>query len=92
MKKKIEKAMQLYGPIKLANVLFRKGILNPVHNYILRTLKHVSVSYQSSVLFEMLQVEFEYLNTYQDFKKFVENDTSLKHLHTKMGYVGKYHI
>ena len=85
----MEQAFQLYGPTKLAGILFRKKILNPVHYYIMATLKEASETYQSLVLYEMLTIDFENTLKYQTFQNFVKNDTSLEHISSMLTDIGK---
>ena len=89
VKKPMEQAFQLYGPSKLAGILFRKEILNPVHYYIMGTLKDVSESYQSSVLYEMLTLDIEITSKYQKFRDLVKKDTSLEHISSIITDIGK---
>ena len=85
----MEQAFQLYGPIKLAGILFRKKILHPVHYHIIGTLKEASESYQSSVLYEILTIDFVNTMKYQAFQKFVKKDTSLQHISSILTDIGK---
>ena len=81
--------MEAYGPGKLASNLTNNGILCPNHYYILRTLKKVSVSYQSSVLFELLKEDLEYLPKYEKFKQLLRSDKSLMHIYSEVSDIGK---
>ena len=79
----------LYGPSKLAGILFRNKILHPVHYYIMGTLKESSESYKSSVLYEMLTIDFKTTMKYQTFQNLVKNDTSLQHISSMLTDIGK---
>ena len=79
----------MYGPIELGDILFFKKILNPIHHSILKTLKKVPKSYQSSVLYKMLIIEFEIASKYLKFKEFVQSMSSLKLISTIISDVGK---
>ena len=81
--------MKLYGPMKLAYILFQNRILSPIHSYILRKYKQASISYQSSVLYDLLQTDFEDIDRYMKFKYFMKKEQSLRHLHSKIWYIGK---
>ena len=73
----------------MADILLKKEILNPVHYYIIGTLKDVSISYQSSVLYKMVNVEFENSMKYQKFKAFVKTESSLKLISSLLTDLGK---
>ena len=85
----MEQVFRIHGPMKIADVLFRKKILNPMHYYIIGTLKEVSLSYLSNVLCKMLNLEFESSSKYQKFKTFVKAESSLNILSSLMTNVGK---
>jgi len=76
--------MQEYGPLKLANILWRKGILSPFHSYLIKTLEQVSTSYQSSKLFEFLNVDFINLSKYNKFKEYVKHELHLMRVYLFM--------
>ena len=75
----MELVFEKYGPIKLADILYRKEILNPLHYDIIVSLKKVSLSYRSSVLYKMLNSEFESSSKYQNFNFFVKMESSSKY-------------
>ena len=79
----------MYGPIELGDFLFCKKVLNAIHHSILKTLKKVPKSYQSSVLYKMLIIEFEIASKYLKFKEFVQSMSSLKLISTIISDVGK---
>ena len=89
VQKPIQKAIEMYGPIELGDFLFFKKILNPIHHSILNTIKKVPKSYQSSVLYEMLIIEFKFASNYLKFKEFVQSMSSLKIISTILSDVGK---
>ena len=76
----------------MAIKLYKNRILSPVHLYIMTNFKKVSVSYQSSILFELLKEDLEYLPKYQEFKRFVRTERSLMQIHSKMNHIGKSNI
>ena len=89
MKKIMEQTFENYGPTKLADILFKNNILNPVHYYIMRTLKDVKESYQSLVLYEMLIIDFQIPSQYLKFKNLVKMESSLIHISSVLTHVGK---
>ena len=89
IQKNMEQVFRIHGPMKIADILFRKAILNPMHYYIITTLKEASLSYLSKVLCKMLNLEFESSSKYQKFKTFVKAESSLDHLNSLMSDVGK---
>ena len=89
VQKPIQKAIEMYGPIELGDFLFFKKILNPIHYSILKTLTKVPKSYQSSVLYKMLIIEFKFARKYLKFKEFVQSISSLKIISTIISDVGK---
>ena len=89
MQKPMEEAFILYGPIKLAEILMTKKILNLFHYYIIRSLKEASISYLASVLYRMLAIELEMPAIYHDFIDFVKTESSLKFISSVLNDVGK---
>ena len=85
----MEQVFRIHGPMKIADVLFRKKILNPMHYYIIGTLKEASLSYLSKVLCKMLNLEFESSSKYQKFKTFVKAESSFNLLSSLISDVGK---
>ena len=85
---KLVKAIQIYGPRKMAYTLFKKRLLCRIHYYIMRTLTKVSISNQSSILVQLLKVDLEYLPKYQKFKQFVRTEKFLMHMYSKMSEIG----
>ena len=85
---KLVKAIQIYGPRKMAYTLFKKRLLCQIHYNIMSTLKKVSISYQSSILVQLLKVDLEYLPKYQKFKQFVRTEKFLMHMYSKMSKIG----
>ena len=84
--------MQTYGPIKMAIKLMKNNIISPVNFHIMTKFKKVSVSYKSSVLFELLKEDLEYLPKYQEFKQFVKTEKTLVKIYSKMSDIGKSNI
>ena len=89
VQKELVQTIETYGPSKLAFNLMKNRILCPIHYYIITTLKKVSASYQSSVLFELLKEDLDYLTRYEEFKQFVRTEKSLMHIYSKMSNIGK---
>ena len=90
VRKSIEMAYQKYGPTTLAYVLVMKGIFSPLHYFILKTLNRASISYQSSIMYELFGLQLEYLPIYQSFKEFMKTEPYLKHISSKMSDLGKF--
>ena len=80
--------MQIYKPAKMALYLLKKNMLSPVHYYILTTLNNVSVSYQSSVLLELLQIDIVYSRNYRKLIQLVETEKFLRHIYSMRSDIG----
>ena len=72
--------MKYYEPAKIAYVLLKKEILSRVHYNILKTLKKVPSSYQSSVLLELLKRDVQFLPKYRKLIGLVRTNKYLRHI------------
>ena len=73
-------AMQKYEPARIAHILLKKEILSRVHYNILKTLKKVPSSYQSSVLLELLKRDVQFLPKYRKLIELVRTKKYLRHV------------
>ena len=72
--------MQKYEPAKIANILLNKEILSRVNYNILKTLKKVPSSYQSSVLLDLLKRDVQFLPKYRKLVGLVKTKKYLRHV------------
>ena len=82
-------AFKKYLPNQIALFLLKKDVLSPMHYHILTTLQNVSVSYQSSVLLEMLKQDVEYLQNYRELIQLVITEKYLlRHIYSTWNDIG----
>ena len=72
--------MQKYEPARIAYILLKKKILSRVNYYIIKTLKKVPSSYQSSVLLELLKRDVQFLPKYRKLIGLVRTKKYLRHV------------
>ena len=78
-----------YGPLLFSKTLESAGILNRISNYIMTTLKDISISYQSSVLYDLLMKDLANLNKQKAFIIFLRKEGMLKDIYKEMKVNGK---
>ena len=84
----LKMAMKKYTPSKIAHILFTNKILSSVNYYIIRTIKNVPKSCQSSSLLKLLKRDIAYLPKYRELIKLVKTKKSLRNSYSKMSDIG----
>ena len=76
-------AMQKYNPIEMSNFLLKNNMLSPMHYYILTTIKNASLSYQCSVMLELLKRDVDEPNKYRNLVQIVKTKKFLRLIHSR---------